>query len=114
MNKEILKDFVNQIKDLAQKSKEDDYVNDGVKTYPKRSYLEYVLSDAEESIYYGEYVIALEDMLDNLGEVYIVLDEKIINLARQAFGERITVNQEKRLDFLTKLTIDKKNNFEQL
>lgn len=103
MNKEILQDFVNQIKDLAKKSKEDDYVNDGVKIYSKKSYLEWVLSDAEEFIYYGEYVIALEDMLDNLGEVNIVLDEKVINLARQAFGERITANQEKSLDFLTKL-----------
>lgn len=43
---------------------------------------------------YGEYKIALEILLVNLDEVSIVLDEKIINLARQAFGETITVETE--------------------
>ena len=51
---------------------------------------------------YGEYKISLEMLLNNLDEVSIVIDENIINLARNAFGKMITVETEQLLNNLTK------------
>lgn len=102
MNKEALEIFVNQIEKLSKINDKEDYVKDNSGIYLKSSFLENLVLDAKELIKYGEYEIALENILENLNEVSIVLDEKVVNLARQAFGEKITTYTEILLSSLTK------------
>ena len=99
---ECVENFVNQIEELSKASDKKDYVKDSCGTYLKSSYLDNLVSETREFMKYGEYKIALEMMLDNLGEVSIVLDEKTINSVRQVFGEKVTVETERLLADLTK------------
>lgn len=102
MNKVFLEEFVEQIEVLSITSDKKDYVKDSSGSYLKYSYLDNLITETKKLMKYGEYKIALEMMLDNLDEVSIVLDEKTINLARQALGVTITVETEQLLDKLTK------------
>ena len=104
MNRDFLEEFVKQIEALSKTSDKKDYVEDrdSCGSYLKHSYLDNLITETRELMKYEEYKIALEMLLDNLDEVSIVLDEKIINLARQAFGEKITVETEQLLNNLTR------------
>jgi len=64
--------------------------------------LESFVFECKELIKYGEYMIALENLLDNLSEVSILLDNKTIDFARLAFGEQITEYHETLLKTLNK------------
>lgn len=88
MNKNYLNQFVQQIEELSRACGSDEMVKDEAGTYSKASYLNNIISDAKGLIRYGEYRIALENMLDNLQEVSILLDKRTYELARKAFGER--------------------------
>jgi hypothetical protein len=102
MNRDFLDEFINQLEKIMEVSNKDEYVQDSKKSYLKIFYLENLIIEAKELIGYGEYVIALENMLENLNEVSILLDKYIVNLARQAFGEQITMYMEELLKKLTK------------
>jgi len=90
MNKTLCDEFISQIENLSKTIRSDDLVRNRFGTYSKVHVLEHLVLQARRLIEYGEYAIALENMLSNLDEVPITLDEKTINLARQAFGEKIT------------------------
>jgi hypothetical protein len=102
MNRDFLEEFVEQIEELSKTCDKNDYVKDSCGSYLKHFYLDNLITETRKFMKYGEYKIALEMLLDNLAEVSIVLDEKVINLARQEFGEAITVDIEELLNNLTK------------
>jgi hypothetical protein len=87
MNVEYLERFIREIEELGK-------ANDD-------SFLEMIVSYANNFIIHGEYKIALDNTLDNLYEESIFLDEEIISLARQAYGKKITLEQEANLKLLT-------------
>ncbi|MGN6710517.1 hypothetical protein [Anaerocolumna jejuensis] len=91
MIKDFLEEFIKQIEELSEANDKKDYVRDSCGSYLMSSYLDNLITETRELMKYGEYKIALEMMLDNLDEVSIVLDEKMIHLARQMVGETITV-----------------------
>jgi len=101
MNSDYLEEFINQLKELMNVSNKKDYVQDGRGSYLKVIYLENLILEAKELIKYGECKIALENMLENLNEVSILLDKDIVNLARQSFGEQITMYMDELLKTLT-------------
>lgn len=93
MIKDFLEEFIKQIEELSKANDKKDYVRDSRGSYLKSSYLDNLITETRELMKYGEYKIALEMMLDNLDEVSIVLDEKMIHLARRMVGETITVER---------------------
>jgi len=100
MNKEFVEMFINQIEDLMRASDKKEYVQDEAGMYLKVPYLEHLISEARELIKYGESKIALENMLENLNEVSILLDESVVDLARQAFEVQVTTDMERLLNKL--------------
>ena len=92
MIKDLLEEFIKQIEELSKADKKD-YVRDSCESYLKSSYLDDLVTETRELMKYGEYKIALEMMLDNLDEVSIVLDEKMIHLARRMIGKTDTVER---------------------
>lgn len=92
--------FVSEIEEILMECGADDVVYDSSGSYSKSSFLSSVISDAKELIKYGEYQIALENMIDNLLEVSITLDKETVILARQAFGEEISSQNERVLEAL--------------
>lgn len=89
MKIELLERFVNRMEELSKIY--DNYV------------FTHAVSGAKELIEYGEYRIALEDLLDNICEESIMLDEETVNLARQAFCGTITSERERVLKSITKV-----------
>jgi len=102
MNKIFLDEFIAQIEGLSKSCGKDDSVIDRYGVHQKADVLKSYVSAAKDLVKYGEYLIALENILDNLAESSILLDEKVINLARQAFGEKITKEYELLLEKFTK------------
>ena len=102
MEKVFLDEFINEIELLSKSRKYEDYVEDSSGIYQKCIVLEHLVSEARELVSYGEYKIALENILDNLHEVSITLDKKIIALARKAIGEKVTADMEVLLKVITK------------
>ncbi len=94
MNKELLDKFVCCIEELMEQCGEKDLVRDSRGYYSKRVYLNNLILEAKELIKYGEREVALENMLENLYEVSIFIDEDVANIARKAFGERISSGTE--------------------
>lgn len=101
MNKEVLEAFVNRIEDLSKSEDANNYVEDAAGKYLKRNFLETAVSDAKKLIRYGEYKIALENLLENLNEVSIMLDEDTAELARMSFGERLAEEAEELFSGIT-------------
>lgn len=97
MNKEYVEEFIDQIEKLMKVSGEEEYVQDEAGLYLKVPYLKDLILEARRLIKYGEYKIALENILENLNEVSISLDEKTITLARQAFDNQISTHMEELL-----------------
>ena len=90
MKKELCDEFINQLENLSKTVSREDFIKDRFGTHSKAHVLEYYVLQARRLTKYGEYTIVLEDLLSNLDEVSITLDERTIDIARQAFGEKIT------------------------
>lgn len=102
MNKALLDEIVKHIEKLIKQSDKSEYVKDARGSYLKVEYMSNLLAEAKELIRYGEFEIALENMLENLSEVSIFIDEETANLARQAFGSKISVKMQKIIKSLVK------------
>lgn len=102
MNVMFFEEFISYIEELSKSCDEKDYVQDGCGAYLKGAYLSDLVTQARELIKYNECEIAFENMLDNLAEASIVFDDKIISLAREAFGKKINAESEQRLYNITK------------
>lgn len=97
MDKKKLIEFVNQVERLSNASTKEEYVQDEAGEYLKYTVLEKMVSEARELIKYGEYKIALENILENIHEASISLDEGTITLAKEAFGDPLTVEARRLL-----------------
>lgn len=102
MERNSLNEFVSHMEKLVEQSDESEYVQDAKGRYLKVEYINSLIVETKELIKYGELEIALENMLENLSEVSFVLDEETANLARQAFGMKISVGIEKIINSLVK------------
>lgn len=102
MNRELLEEFVNHLEKLIEQSDKSEHVQDAKGTYLKADYMSNLVSEARDLIKYGELEIALENMLENLSEVSIFVDEETANIARQAFGRKISIGIEKIIRSLVK------------
>ena len=102
MNKALLDEIVKHIEKLIKQSDESEYVKDARGSYLKVEYMSNLVAEAKGLIKYGEFEIALENMLENLSEVSIFIDEETANLARQAFGSKISVKMQKIINSLVK------------
>lgn len=102
MNKQLLDEVVKHIEKLIKQSDESEYVEDAKGSYQKIEYMSNLVVEAKGLIKYGEFEIALENMLENLNEVSISIDEETANLARQAFGSKISVEMQKIINSLVK------------
>jgi len=89
MNKDFLDIFIRQIENLSKAIDKDDYIVDQYGVHQKSAVLDYYVYAAKDLIKYGEYLIALENILSNLADASIFLDEETVSLARQAFGNNI-------------------------
>ena len=95
-----LQRFISRIEDMLEECKAENTVCDTSGKYSKFDALSAILTDAKELIKFGEYQIALENMLENLFELSIHLDKDTLLLARLAFGEEILPKNEKLLEEL--------------
>lgn len=77
-------------------------VRDSRGTYPKAEVLSNLISDANYLIQYGEYKIALENLLDNLAEYELKLDDQTLDLAICAFDNNISLRNKGALAALQK------------
>lgn len=102
MNRELLEEFLNHLEKLIRQSDESEYVRDAKGSYSKVEYMSNMVAEARELIKYGELEIAFENLLENLSEVSIYIDEEAANLARQAFGSKISVEIQKIISSLVK------------
>lgn len=102
MNIESLLDFINKLEEMRKACNPEDMVRDSSGTYPKTQILAYLISDAKQLIKYGEYKIALENLLDNLAEYELKLDDKTLDFAARAFGNNISIRNKKALAVLKK------------
>lgn len=89
MNIKSLLDFLSEIEEMCKACNPEDMVRDSCGTYPKAQILSYMISDAKHLIKYGEYKIALENLLDNLAEYELKLDDETLEIAACAFGNNI-------------------------
>lgn len=102
MNKALLDEIVKHIEKLIKQSDESEYVKDARGSYLKVEYMSNLVAEAKGLIKYGEFEIALENMLENLSEVSIFIDEDTANLAKQAFGGKTSVGIEEIINSLVK------------
>lgn len=102
MNKEYVEEFIDQIEKLMKVSGEEECVQDEAGVYLKVLYLKNLILEARRLIKYGEYKIALENILENLNEVSISLDKTTIALAHQAFDNKISTYMENLLSDLAR------------
>ncbi len=58
------------------------------------------VKSADELSKYGEYRIALENLLENIIDNDITLNDEQINLAKKAFGDKITDYDSKLISYL--------------
>jgi hypothetical protein len=100
MNKEYFEQFVDELECLSQNCESHECVSDSAGTYSKAIVLGHLVTEARELIKYGEYRIALENLLENLNEVSLKLDNATINLARLALEEKNVADIELLLGML--------------
>ena len=86
MDKNFCNEFINQLENLKKSD---------IK-------LEYFVIAAKDLMKYGEYKIAMENILSNFYDNSMLFDKHIIDLAVQAFGVEITEEEEILLKNLTK------------
>lgn len=97
MKIESLLDFITKLEEMRKACNPEDPVRDSSGTYSKAEVLSHLISDARQLILYGEYRIALENLLDNLAEYEITLDDQILDLAVCAFDNNISLHDKKAL-----------------
>ena len=98
--KTSLQRFISRIEAMLEECNAENTVCDTSGKYSKCDALLTILTDAKELIKFGEYQIALENMLENLFELSIHLDKDTLLLARLAFGEEISLKNERLLEKL--------------
>lgn len=102
MNTKSLLDFLSELEEMRKACNPEDMVRDSCGTYPKAQILSCLISDAKHLIKYGEYKIALENLLDNLAEYELKLDDETLEIAACAFGNNISTRNKKALADLKK------------
>ncbi len=85
-----LSDFITKIEEMYEACNSEKMVRDAAGIYSAKSILGHLIADAKELMKYGEYQIALENLLENLSEVSFPLDRETVDLARRAFGENFS------------------------
>lgn len=98
MDRILLNEFVDYAERQIMSSNEREYVQDNRGNYQKDSYVKNVISETKELMRYGEEVIAIENMLENLNEVSLNVDEYAIGLIRKAFNGIVPKSIENILD----------------
>lgn len=102
MKIESLLDFITKLEEVRKECNPEDMVRDSRGTYPKAEVLSNLISDANYLIQYGEYKIALENLLDNLAEYELKLDDQTLDLAICAFDNNISLRNKGALAALQK------------
>lgn len=97
MKIERLIGFITKLEEMRKMCNPEDMVKDSCGTYPKNEVLANLIKDARYLIQYGEYRIALENLLDNLAEYEITLDDQTLDLAVCAFDNNISLHDKKAL-----------------
>lgn len=77
-------DFIDQLEIFAKTVDEKDLVSDSLGEYNAKEYLNTIVYEARDLIKYNEWIITLEVSLDNLFEVHYQLNDKTIDLAKNA------------------------------
>lgn len=77
-------EFINQIEQLAEKTKENYIVEDSRGKYNEKNYLKKLVNEAKELIDHNEWFIALENTIDNLYEIDYKLEKYVLNQAAEA------------------------------
>lgn len=102
MNRILLNEFIDYVEKQIKLSNEQEYVQDDRGAYQKDLYVKNVISETKELMRYGEEVIAIENMLENLNEVSLSVDEYAIELIRKAFNGKVPKRIEKILNSFTR------------
>lgn len=89
----MTRQFIDKLENLAkEESSKKEFIQafmPQTRKYQKSYYLKYVVGEARDFLQYNEWLIALENTVDNLYETDIKLDVEILDVARMAFGERL-------------------------
>lgn len=85
MDSILLNELINYIEKQADTANGHNYVQDDRGSYQKERYLKNVISETKELRKYGEDMIALENVLDNLYEVSFLVDAHMAELIRKIF-----------------------------
>ncbi len=102
MDRKLLNEFVDYVEKQTGLLNPQTYVQDEQGVYQKDLYIKNVIADAKELIGYGEGVIAIENMLDNLYEVSLTINTNAIELLRKAFDEKVPDRIEETLNAMLK------------
>lgn len=101
MDSILLNEFIDYVENQTKLSNNQKYVQDDRGVYQKDLYIKNVISETKELIKYGEEVIAIENMLDNLCEVSLFIDVYAIELLRKTFNGKVPERIEKILNSFT-------------
>lgn len=101
MERILLNEFVDYVEKQIMSSNEQEYVQDNKGIYQKDLYVKNVISETKELMRYGEEVIAIENMLENLNEVSLSVDGYAIELIQRAFDGKVPKRIEKILNSFT-------------
>lgn len=101
MDSILLNEFIDYVENQTKLSNNQKYVQDDRGVYQKDLYIKNVISETKELIKYGEEVIAIENMLDNLCEVSLFIDVYAIELLRKTLNGKVPERIEKILNSFT-------------
>ena len=92
-------EFIDMLEVLSQRATEDILWTDSRgKKYNEKQYLEHLVKEARELIKYNEWLVALENAVDNLLEIDYKLDSNVLALASAAF--KASTNESERLKLI--------------
>lgn len=86
MDSNLLNEFIDYVEKQIKQTNKQMYVQDDKGIYQTDLYVENIISEARKLIKYGEGMIAIENMLDNLCEVSFFIDAHAIELIQKAFN----------------------------
>ncbi|MCI9338143.1 MAG: hypothetical protein HFH93_11510 [Lachnospiraceae bacterium] len=98
MDSAILNEFIDYIEKQMEQRNKQWYVQDKSGIYQKDLYVKNIIFEAKELVRYGERVIALENMLDNLCEISFPIDANGLELIRKVFIGTVPERIEKILN----------------